>query len=247
MIFTVHQLHSVDSTNTYLQEFLHREKVEEGFVVSANEQTAGRGHGRNSWESNPGKNLTFSLLLKPFFILPENQFLLTQIISLAIVDFLLEILPKKKVTIKWPNDIYIGDKKVAGILIQNFIKGAIIDYTIAGIGVNVNQKVFLSDAPNPVSLIHFTQKPMVLADVLDRLLMQIKKVYEQSVSITVQEEINKKYLSHLFRYKETAAFKEKGLQFKAMILGIGRFGQLILLHENGEEKSYSFKEVEFVI
>ncbi len=247
MIFTVHQLNSVDSTNTYLQEYLHREKVEEGFVVSAIEQTAGRGHGRNSWESDPGKNLTFSLLLRPFFIPPENQFLLTQIISLAMVDLLLEILPKKKVTIKWPNDIYIGNKKVAGILIQNFIKGATIDYTIAGIGLNVNQEIFLSDALNPVSLIHFTQKPLVLADVLDRLLMQIKKVYEQSGSVTVREEINKKYLSHLFRYQEMAAFKEKGVRFQASISGIGKFGQLILLHENGEEKSYSFKEVEFVI
>jgi BirA family biotin operon repressor/biotin-[acetyl-CoA-carboxylase] ligase len=247
MNFIVRKLESVGSTNMFLQQILSKEKAKEGVIVWAKEQCKGRGHGHNQWESKAGKNLTFSLLLKPFFITPENQFLLTQLISLAIVDLIKETLPKENITIKWPNDIYIGNKKVAGILIQNFIKGQIIDYSIAGIGLNVNQKHFLSDAPNPVSLIHFTQKPLVLSEVLDKLLMHIKKVYKQSASTVYREEINKRYLSHLFRYRKVATFKEKGLQFQATIMGIGKFGQLILQLENGTERLYSFKEVEFVI
>ena len=247
MDFIIRQFESIDSTNNYLQDFLLHEKVEEGFVIWAKEQTAGRGHGKNHWESKAEKNLTFSVLLKPAFIPPENQFLLTQIVSLAIIDLLEEILPKEKITIKWPNDIYIGDKKVAGILIQNFIKGEVIDYSIVGIGLNVNQQQFFSDAPNPVSLIQITSNLLVLDDLLDRLLIRIKNIYEQSVSKFLREEINKRYLSHLFRYNKQAVFKENNLRFKATILGIGKFGQLILQLENGKEKRYSFKEVEFVI
>ena len=247
MEFSIRQFENIDSTNKYLQEFLLHEKAEEGFVVWAKEQTAGRGHGKNHWESEAGKNLTFSVLLKPAFISPENQFLLTQIISLAIVDLLEEILPQEKTTIKWPNDIYIGNKKVAGILIQNFIKGEVIDYSIVGIGLNVNQQHFFSDAPNPVSLAQITGNLLALDDLLDKLLIHIKKIYEQSASIFLREEINKRYLSQLFRYKKQAVFKENDLRFRATILGIGKFGQLILQLENGEEKRYSFKEVEFVI
>lgn len=247
MKFTIKGAEKIGSTNIWLQQFIINKNVDEGFVVWAKEQTAGRGHGKNHWESKPGKNLTFSLLLRPVFIPPENQFLLTQIISLAIVDLIKEILPEEKITIKWPNDIYIGDKKVAGILIQNFIKGQIIDYSIVGIGLNVNQEHFFSDAPNPVSLIHSIHKPQDLADLLDGVLMHIKRIYEQSASVLFREAINKRYLSQLFRFQYPATYKEKGLQFQATILGIGEFGQLILQLENGEEKFYTFKEVEFVI
>ena len=247
MDFIIHLLESIDSTNNLLQQLIVKEKVDEGFVVWAKEQTAGRGHGHNSWESEPDRNLTFSILLKPFFIPPENQFLITQIVSLAIVDSLKKILPEQEISIKWPNDIYIGDKKVAGILIQNFIKGQSIDYSIVGIGLNVNQEQFFSDAPNPVSMIQITKKRLVLADLLNKILMHIKKIYGQSASTLFREEINKRYLLHLFRHKISATFKENDLHFRATVLGVGEFGHLVLQLENGEERSFSFKEVEFVI
>jgi BirA family biotin operon repressor/biotin-[acetyl-CoA-carboxylase] ligase len=186
-------------------------------------------------------------LLKPFFIPPENQFLLTQIISLAIVDFLKEILTEERITIKWPNDIYIGRQKISGVLIQNFIKGQSIDYSIAGIGLNVNQERFFSDAPNPVSIIQLSQEALVLTTLLDNLLKHLGKIYDQSSSALFREAIRKRYLSHLFRYQKPAVFEEKGKRFKATITGIGKFGQLILQLENGKEKYFSFKEVEFVI
>ncbi len=247
MDFIIRQFEKLDSTNKSLQQILDKEKAIEGFVVCAKEQLAGRGHGKNHWESEAGKNLTFSVLLKPSFISTEKQFLLTQIVSLAIVDLIKEIIPEEKTTIKWPNDIYIGNRKVAGILIQNFIKGQNIDYSIVGIGLNVNQEHFLSDAPNPVSLIQLTNNALALDDLLGKLLMHIKTIYEQSASLIYRDEINNRYLSHLFRYRKPAVFKEKNLQFQATILGIGEFGQLILQLENGVEKQYAFKEVEFII
>jgi len=247
MDFIIRQFGSLDSTNRSLQQIIDKEKAEEGIVVWTKDQTAGRGHGKNHWESEAGKNLTFSVLLKPSFISPEKQFLLTQIVSLAIVDLLTEIIPEEKTAIKWPNDIYIGNKKVAGILIQNFIKGQNIDYSIVGIGLNVNQKQFFSNAPNPVSLIQFTHNALVLDNLLDKLLIHIKTIYEQSASLIYREEINKRYLSHLFRYRQPAVFKEKDLQFQATISGIGEFGRIVLQLKNGEKKMFSFKEVEFVI
>jgi len=247
MDFIIRQLESVGSTNAYLQQLFLKEKVAEGFVVLAREQQSGKGHGANSWESEAGKNLTFSLLLRPDAILPEQQFLLTQLISLALVDLVKDFLPGESVSIKWPNDIYIGEQKAAGILIQNFIKGQNIDASIVGIGLNVNQQSFSSGAPNPVSLVHFTHKPLDITDVLDKLLLNIQSIYRQSQSISAREALHQRYLSHLFRYGKPVFFKENGLPFKATITGIGKFGQLILQLENGAQKQFAFKEVEFVI
>lgn len=245
--FSIHHIESCGSTNKSLQELLITEQPAEGLLVWADEQTAGRGHGKNTWESEAGKNLTFSLLLRPFFIPPDKQFILTQIVSLALIDLLREILPVEKPTIKWPNDIYIGDKKVAGILIQNFIKGQSIDYSIVGIGLNVNQQHFLSDAPNPVSLIQLLRKPLVLPDLLDGFLTHFRKIYGQSASLGFRETIRKDYLSHLFRYRQQAVYSENGVQFRASIQGVGKYGRLVLKLDNGTEKLFSFKEIEFVI
>jgi len=248
MLFTIQQEDSVDSTNQYLQDVLRNKEVDEGFVVQALEQKSGRGYGANNWESEKGKNLTFSLLLKPVFIAPEGQFLLTQIVSLAIFDLLQEIIPNnEEIRIKWPNDIYIGNKKVAGILIQNFIKGHFIDQSIIGIGLNVNQLQFFTDAPNPVSLIRFTSKILSLTELLDRLLLHLGKYYEQSVSGQFREEIQRRYLSRLYRFWQTSVFSVDGQNFQASIKGIGEFGRLILEHKDGHEQLYAFKEIEFVI
>lgn len=247
MHFTVRQVDLVDSTNQYLQRILDNEDVDEGFVVAAVEQKMGRGYGGNNWESAKGKNLTCSLLLRPVFIAPEDQFLLTQIVSLAIFDLLQEIIPKEEVSIKWPNDIYVGNKKIAGILIQNFIKGQHIDHSIVGIGLNVNQEQFFSDAPNPASLIQFTSRVLPLNELLKNLLLHLGKYYNQSVSNRFREEMHNRYLSCLFRIGKTSAFSQKGLVFRATIRGIGDFGQLALEHEDGREQLYAFKEVEFVL
>ncbi len=146
-------LPSVPSTNTWAKE--HSGTLSHGDIVVAHDQTAGRGQRGNHWEAEPGRNLTFSLFLRPGRIAPAAQFLISEIVSLAVVKALRRHLAEtasETVTVKWPNDIYIGDRKIAGILIEHAISGMSISHTVAGIGLNVNQTRFVSDAPNPVSM-----------------------------------------------------------------------------------------------
>ena len=123
-------------------------------VVSTYNQTAGRGQRGNSWESEPHKNLTFSVLLKPQHIIAREQFYISEIVSVAIVNTLRKYIIDQPIAIKWPNDIYVNDDKICGILIENTLSGYSISQSIAGIGININQQTFLSNAPNPISLIH---------------------------------------------------------------------------------------------
>ena len=144
-----------------------------GLVIATREQTAGRGQRGNTWEAQPGANLTFSLLLRPAAIPAARQFELSMIVSLAIVDTVDAVLEDAgcplRAEIKWPNDIYVADRKICGILIENTLTGRSIDRSIVGIGLNVNQTVFLSDAPNPASLCGFTGRAYMLEPLLERL------------------------------------------------------------------------------
>ena len=150
-------LNETHSTNSYLRELIMREKEQpEGTVVITDYQTAGRGQKGNSWESERGKNLTFSILLHPNHIPPGKQFILSQLISIAIVGVLKKY--DRHFTIKWPNDIYWKEKKIAGMLIEVDLTGSSLSNAIIGIGININQRHFKSDAPNPVSLTQITGK-----------------------------------------------------------------------------------------
>ena len=135
------------STNTQVTEY---PLSEEGVIVAARCQTGGRGQKGNSWEAQPGKNLTFSAMWKPRGIAAREQFSISEAVALAVVDFLEDAGINAKV--KWPNDIYVDDRKICGILIEHSVMGTEISRTIAGVGINVNQREFLSGAPNPVSM-----------------------------------------------------------------------------------------------
>lgn len=239
-------LSSVDSTNKYALKLIENGRCEEGMVIVAGEQTAGKGHAENYWESEKGKNLTFSLILQPLFIDPAKQFLITQIVSVAILRFLQKMLPTGIVRIKWPNDIYVQDKKIAGILIQNTIRGQNLDYSIIGIGLNVNQEVFQSDAPNPVSLITFTGKQHKLDELLDRLFVEITTLYSNSASADFVESLNNSYLENLYRFNKFSDFMADGKEFKGKIVGIGEYGNLQLEQKNGQVTEYDFKEIKFL-
>ena len=154
IIFTKEHLAETDSTNTYLQQLDADRHLPEGYIAYTDTQRAGRGQRGNSWESQPGKNLTFSLLLRPEHIPANQQFLLSQAVSLAATDVLNRY--ASGFSIKWPNDIYWEDKKIAGILIENVLSGSTFARSIVGIGLNINQERFISDAPNPVSLFQIT-------------------------------------------------------------------------------------------
>ncbi len=247
MNFEIIHISELESTNDFAFQLIEERIVNEGVIIWADEQIAGRGYGKNKWESEKGLNLTFSLVLKPTFIPPGDQFELTQIVSVALINLLQQIIPGTLLKIKWPNDIYADSKKIAGIFIQNIIRGHDIDFSIVGIGLNVNQLRFHSNASNPVSLIHFLGKEYLIESLLTQLLTEIDKVYTSAMSSHYMEGLRKKYLQNLRNYMEWAAYKERQNRFDAKILGVDQFGRLILQTENGEKRIFDFKEVESVI
>ncbi len=168
------------STNTCAALLLKQQKPPEGTVIHANFQTAGKGQKGNIWVSEAGKNLLFSIILFPDMIKPEEQFGISMAISLGICDFLNKLIPV--CSIKWPNDIYAGDDKIAGILIENSIRGGNIESSIAGIGLNINQVIFPSYLPNPVSLKLITGKEHDPDYCLNELLSSLDKRYKMLIS-----------------------------------------------------------------
>jgi len=234
----------VISTNTLALELLKKEVLPEGTIIWADEQTKGRGHAGNSWESEAGKNLTFSVVLYPHFLNIEAQFMLSKVTSLAIVDFLSENIDHS--TIKWPNDIYVGNDKIAGILIENSIIGSEFDHSIIGIGLNVNQTHFLSDAPNPISMRLITGTTFDLEEALHSLCEKLEKRYTQLISNQV-DEIDQEYLSNLFRYNAFYSYRHGKDIFSARITGIDSFGVLILETETGKIRKFRFREIDYML
>lgn len=238
------RLSETESTNSYAIRLLSQQHPEEGTVILTGNQTKGKGLDKNSWESEKGKNLTFSLILYPEF-LADRQFILNKAISLGIYDFLSAHLPGQKVTIKWPNDIYVGDKKACGILIQNSVIGNRFDYVVVGIGLNVNQTQFLSDAPNPVSMKAASGKEYDLDSLLEKLLDSVLKRYAQ-VKPETSSTIETDYHKSLYRAMEWHTYLVKNAEITARITGTNEFGQLMLETETGEVLVCDLKEVKFV-
>lgn len=229
------------STNSRLAE-IARESPH-GTVVITSRQTAGRGQRGNSWEAEPGKNLTFSLLLKPDNLAAHDQFFISEAVALGITDALRNHLPDSSVTVKWPNDIYAGDKKICGILIENSLSGNVIGHSIAGIGINVNQRAFVSDAPNPVSAFILTGKELPLDTLLTEVLDAIHTRLAQPFDLRHRD-----YMDSLWRrdggdYRDTAT----GEEFHAVITGVAPTGHLSLLDTFGNTHTYAFKEVQALL
>ncbi|HKI89951.1 MAG TPA: biotin--[acetyl-CoA-carboxylase] ligase [Draconibacterium sp.] len=237
-------LSKVDSTNNYANHLILSEAAEEGTVVLAHYQEKGRGQVGNQWESEAGKNLLCSVILYPKFLLAEHQFFISKAVSLALYDFLKNEIGN--VTIKWPNDLYAGKEKIAGILIENAIKGKFLLQSVAGIGLNLNQEKFLSDAPNPVSLKQLTSKKYNVEEVAgifsERLFFWYNKLKKGNL-----EEIAAVYFSHLFRVGKWSRYRGKDIEFEGRIVGVGEYGQLMLENRQGKITNYMFKEVEFVL
>jgi BirA family transcriptional regulator, biotin operon repressor / biotin---[acetyl-CoA-carboxylase] ligase len=233
------------STNSYAIELLSKGRPEEGSVIITDHQTAGKGTDTNTWESEKGKNLTFSLILYPKSA-ADQQFILNKAISLGIYDFLLTELPGQNVSIKWPNDLYIGDKKVCGILIQNSMMGNKMEYMVVGIGLNVNQTVFTSNAPNPVSLKMITGLEHNLEKLLQKLLDSIFERYN-SVRHEATRKVENNYQTALYRLGEWHKYLVNETRINSRINGTNAFGQLLLEKETGEIIVCDLKEVKFVI
>lgn len=238
------KISSVVSTNTYFSNLLKESEYPEGSIVSALFQSKGKGLGQNTWESEKGKNLIFSLVLYPEFLPLEKNFLLSKAVSLGIANYLQA--KTNHIKIKWPNDIYYQNNKLAGILIENSIKGSNIKSSIIGIGLNLNQTNFISDAPNPISLSQITKKTYSPDQEIVKLRNNIRFFYDK-LKVGKFDEINSEYIKCLFRFNEIHSFKSEGQIFSAKITGVNEFGHLQVLTETQEKKEFEFKEIEFIL
>jgi len=240
-------LKMVDSTNDYMQNKVKTGNIsEEGTVIITDDQRAGKGLDKNKWESESGKNLTFSILLKPGFLPADQQFQLTKVISLSVFDFIRSYLPNERIKVKWPNDIYVGNKKIAGILINNTIKGKEIMYTVVGVGVNINQQNFGSDVLNPTSLWHYLKCDLKINYCLKNILSHIEKRYQQ-LKDNDTFQINTDYKKALYRLNDFNLFKYKETMISARIVGVTEYGQIKLLQKDNTEIICDLKEIEFII
>ena len=239
-----HHLEQTDSTNAYLQRMQSEADIR-NWVVSADGQTAGKGMGSNGWESETGKNLTFSLALDMDFLPAERQFLLSETVALAMVEILDHLLPTEKLKIKWPNDLYFGNRKLAGILINSTIKANMMDVSIIGIGLNVNQICFQDWPTHPISLKMITGKDYDLQPMLEQIAEHILIKVQQLR--TDPAAIEQEYLKRLFRYRTWADYEVEGKVLRLFMTGIDAFGRLQLVDEARKEFCFDVKEVKFVL
>ncbi len=236
----------VISTNTEANKLIKQNDFSPGTAIRAEFQTSGRGQDQNSWESEAKKNLLVSFIINSDYLPPEKQFYLNKIVSLAVSDLLIDLLPEKEIEIKWPNDIYVGNKKIAGILINNTIKGNFLEHSVLGIGLNVNQKRFISDAPNPISIAQLKQGSMDLDSCFNTLCDKLNFRCHQ-LQLLNYETIDKDYLSRLFRFQKFANYQINEIKVNAKIIGLDEFGKLCLVSKNGSEYCCDLKEIEFII
>lgn len=216
----------------------------DGTMVVTDCQTAGRGQRGNTWEAEPGRNLTFSLLMRP--ALPAaRQFELSMLVSLAIADVLSRYIDPARVKIKWPNDIYVDNGKICGILIENTLAGAGIERSIVGVGINVNQQTFTSDAPNPVSMIHFTGRELTLDKLLGEFADEMMTTVHNYLPSPQPQYLKKRYMAVLYHHDGLPhRFCHPGGEaFEAAIVDVGIDGMLRL--SNG--RAYAFKEVAYIL
>ena len=240
----IHYFDSLPSTNKYC-ELLDLSTVEEFAVFCALEQTAGIGQQKSQWVSDANKNLTFSLILHPAFLPVQDQFMLSKVLSLAICEWLDERASVRS-QIKWPNDIYIGDRKICGILTSTRINGPHLEHAICGIGLNLNQTVFPDWVPNPTSLQLISHQESDLQESLESLIRAIAGRYSDLQSRS-WEEINAHYLNRLYRYEAPSLYRYHDAIIQATIKGVNRFGHLQLLTSDGAPLSCSMKEIQYII
>lgn len=241
---SIEWIDSCESTNTVMKQ--RGAAVPHAHVIAARTQTAGRGQRGNSWEAEPLKNLTYSQMLRPTAMSATRQFELSMLTSLALLDVLSRHLPEpERLSLKWPNDIYYGDRKLGGILIEGCVSGSELESFILGVGINVNQEVFTSDAPNPVSMKQISGREYelesLMQEVADAVAVQTD-IYEEDPEI---DELHALYMQSLWHregmhpYRDTAT----GERFLAEIAGVAHSGLLSLRTAGGDVREYEFKGV----
>lgn len=239
-----YHLGQIDSTNAYLQRKQSETDIR-NWLVSADEQTAGKGMGSNGWESEARQNLTFSVALDVSFLPAQRQFLLSEAVPLGIIEVLDTILPSEKWSIKWPNDIFYENRKLAGILINSTIKANMMDVSIVGIGLNVNQMQFQDWPTHPISLKMITGEDYdlrpLLEQIAEHLLIKVQQLKSDPAAI------EQDYLKRLFRYRRWAEYEVDGEIMRLFMTGIDSFGRLQLIDEQQVLQTFDIKEIKFVL
>lgn len=236
------KVEELSSTNDYASEIVHNGSVPDFTIVMTEFQTKGRGQRGNYWVSNAGENLLFSIVVHPTEILIKEQFILSQAVSVALCE--LVSLYCDSVCIKWPNDIYVGDKKIAGILIENSLHKKEIETAIIGIGLNVNQLAF-AGVPNPTSLRAECGHELNRDEVLTQFLSRFRQLYSEISSNAVA--IRSEYKARLYEYGKMRQYKDATGVFSGQILDVDTDGQLLIADANGDLRRYYFKEVAYLL
>jgi BirA family transcriptional regulator, biotin operon repressor / biotin---[acetyl-CoA-carboxylase] ligase len=237
-------LNDLDSTNNYANHLISEGQAVNGTAVLAHYQHKGRGQQGNFWESDPGLNMLVSFIFLPVFLPPEKQFYLSKIASLSLAEWLLQHV--RDVKVKWPNDIYVGDGKVAGMLIETSVMGSNLHSAVAGIGLNLNQLNFNPMLPNPVSLKQLTGIDYNVEDVAQEV-WELAMSWYAKLERGMTDLIDEAYVNNLYRMNVWAQFSKDGQRMKARITGVDAWGQLILEKRSGERIVCAFKEIAFVI
>jgi BirA family biotin operon repressor/biotin-[acetyl-CoA-carboxylase] ligase len=239
------KIESLASTNDFAKELLSQKTTNADItIIVAQDQTKGRGQSGSYWESEKGKNLTLSIIIKPVSIRPDQQFYVSMAVSLAIKACLNHFI--ENVFIKWPNDIYCKHKKICGILIENSLCDDRIESSIVGIGLNVNQTVFSDWIPNPTSLNREKGEEFDIADVQKQLLASFEHYYEKLINGAF-EAIHYEYLCSLYLKDSNSMFKDNDGDFSGHIVSVTDQGMIEIVKEHTETRKYAFKEVQYLI
>ncbi|MBL0102559.1 MAG: biotin--[acetyl-CoA-carboxylase] ligase [Bacteroidetes bacterium] len=234
----------IDSTSSYLLALMRERQVPEGTLVRTQNQQSGRGQLGTRWHSEEGKNLLMSLLFYPTFIVPKSLFLLNKAYALGVYDFAVTMLGGD-VKIKWPNDIYWKTKKLGGLLIENSISTGVVNNSVLGIGLNVNEIDFPSTLPNPTSIAKVRPGNYDLNEMMHRLCNSIEARYLQ-LKRGEKSLLDHEYHKALFRFEEWSFYEDKKGKFPGCIRGVDNQGQLKVEDEDGEIRYYDLKEIKFL-
>lgn len=236
-------LNETDSTMLQLRKPIYANAEKEFVLLTTDYQTAGRGQRGSSWEATLGKNLLFGFLFHPAQVSASRQFLLSEALALAVRAALVGWV--ENVTVKWPNDVYWGEHKLCGMLLEHDLCGTQIATTLTGVGVNVNQLNFESDAPNPISIRQITGKEVCRTELLESILLHFERRYRQ-LQQGNDAVIHKEYMQHLFCAEGWHTYADEGGSFRAKIDSISPMGVLRLKREDGGFRDYAFKQVKWV-
>ncbi len=240
-----HKLSQVSSTNEYAKGLLSKTKPVEGTAIIAHHQQQGKGQYGNNWEAEAGKNLTASYIFFPKWLLTARQFQLNMAVSLAVRDAVQEFLPTENVLIKWPNDIYVSDKKLAGILIENSISGSYLSDSVIGVGINVDQERFSEQTKNAASIFTLGERLVGPEKIFEYLSSSIEQYYLQ-LKEGKQRALSDKYYHHLLGFQQSRMYLVNGEELTGIITEVDTSGRLVIQHPN-KKTAYAFKEVGFII